>query len=98
MARYFFHLHDRSGQTVDQLGREIADLDEARSRAITAARAIMRADVGSGIVDLTARIEVTDAEGGVVLTLPFGEAVELITGCAVCSSTSKSDQTKRISG
>ena len=82
MARYFFHLHDRSGQTVDQLGREIADLDEARRRAIKAARAIIQADVGSGIIDLTARIEVTDAEGEVVLTLPFDEAIELITGRA----------------
>jgi dihydroxyacetone kinase DhaKLM complex PTS-EIIA-like component DhaM len=82
MARYFFHLHDRSGQTVDQLGREIADLDEARRRANKAARAIIQADVGSGIIDLTARIEVTDAEGEVVLTLPFDEAIELITGRA----------------
>ena len=63
MARYFFHLQDRSGRTEDQLGREIADLDEARRRAIKAARAIIRADVDGGIIDLTARIEVTDAGG-----------------------------------
>ena len=82
MGRYFFHLHDRTGRTEDQLGREVADLGDARSRAIKAARGIIQADVGSGIVDLTATIEVTDAEGGVVLTLPFGEAIELITGHA----------------
>ena len=82
MVRYFFHLHDRSGQTVDQLGRQIADLDEARSRAIKAARAIIKADVDSGTIDLTARIEVTDAVGAIVLTLAFGEAVALITGPA----------------
>ena len=79
MARYFFHLHDRSGRTEDELGREMGGLDEVRGRAIKAARAIIQADVGGGIVDLTARIEVRDGAGEVVLTLPFGEAVELIT-------------------
>jgi hypothetical protein len=82
MGHYFFHLYDRGGQTEDQLGREITDLDEVRSRAIKAARAIIKADVDSGIVDLTAWIEVTDATGKLVLTLPFDEAVELITGRA----------------
>ena len=82
MARYFFHLQDRSGRTEDQLGREIADLDEARRRAIKAARAIIRADVDGGIIDLTGRIEVTDAGGESVLTVPFDEAVELIAGRA----------------
>jgi hypothetical protein len=82
MARYFFHLQDRSGRTEDQLGREIADLNEAHSRAIKAARAIIRADVDGGIIDLTAWIEVTDTAGKLALTLPFHEAVELITGPA----------------
>ena len=80
MAHYFFHLQDRSGRTEDQLGREIADFNEARRRAIKAARAIIRADVDGGIVDLTARIEVTDAAGKLVLRLAFHEAVELIAG------------------
>jgi hypothetical protein len=79
MARHFFHLYGRSGQTLDQLGREITDLAESRSRAIKAARAIIKADVDSGIIDLTARIEVTDAVGAIVLTLAFSEAVALIT-------------------
>jgi hypothetical protein len=82
MARYFFHLRDRSGRTEDQLGREIADLDDARGRAIKAARAIIRADVDGGIIDLTARIEVTDATGNIVLMCPFHEAVQLISGPA----------------
>jgi len=82
MGHYFFHLHDRTGRTLDQLGRELADLDQVRARAIRAARAIIRADVDVGIVDLTARIEVADSAGRPVLTLSFGEAVELITGPA----------------
>jgi hypothetical protein len=83
MARYFFHLQDRSGRTEDQLGRETADLVEVRRRAVKAARGIIQADVDGGVIDLTARIEVTDAAGKFVLTLPFHEAVELITAPAL---------------
>jgi hypothetical protein len=79
MARYFFHLHDRSGRTEDEQGRDVADLNAVHTRAIKAARSIIQADVEGGIIDLTARIEVEDGAGEMVLTLSFAEAVELIT-------------------
>jgi F420-0:gamma-glutamyl ligase len=82
MARCFVHLRDRVGRTEDLLGPEIADLDEARSRAVKAARAIIRADLDRGIVDLTAGITATNVAKKFVLTLPFHERVELMPGRA----------------
>ncbi len=76
MPRYQFHLHDRTGFTQDIKGRELADLATARERAIREARAIICDDVRHGRIDLSARIEVTDCAGDVVLTLLFSEAVE----------------------
>jgi hypothetical protein len=82
MARYFFHLHDRSGRTEDEQGREVADLSSLRTRAVKAARSIIQADAGGGVIDLTARIEVANEAGETVLALSFAEAVDLITAPA----------------
>ena len=76
MPRYHFHLHDRDGLTKDSQGRECADLAVVRERAIREARAIISDDVRHGRIDLSGRIEVTDGDGEVVMTLLFSEAVE----------------------
>ena len=76
MPRYHFHLHDASGVTPDMQGSELADLAQARQRAIREARAMICDDVRHGCIDLNGRIEVADGDGEVVLTLPFSEAVE----------------------
>jgi hypothetical protein len=76
LPRYHFHLHDRTGFTEDAQGRDLADLEGARERAIREARAIICDDVRNGRIDLSGSIEVTDGGGKVVLTLRFTEAVK----------------------
>ena len=75
MARYYFHIHDRSGHMPDEEGTELADLEAVRARAIHDARALMAADIETGRLDLTDYVEVADEGGTVVLTLPYAEAV-----------------------
>jgi len=76
LPRYYFHLIDRDGLTEDGQGRELADLATARERAIREARAIICDDVRHGRIDLSGKIEVTDGDGGMVMTVLFDEAVE----------------------
>jgi hypothetical protein len=76
LPRYHFHLHDRTGFTEDVQGRDLADLEGARERAIREARAIICDDVRAGRIDLSGSIEVTDGGGQVLLTLPFTDAVK----------------------
>ena len=78
MPRFFFHLHDRFGAVPDPEARELADLDVVRAQAVKGARSIISEDVRHGRVDLTGRIDVYDAAGKLVLSLPFSEAVELV--------------------
>ena len=60
-------------------GSEVSDLTAARSKAIREARGIMCAEVAEGRLCLGCRVEVADAQGSVVLTVPFSEAIT-ITG------------------
>ena len=75
MARYYFHLHDQAGITLDQEGVELSQVSQAHVVALKAARAIISADGQTGHIDLRSRIEVLDEDGKNVLTLPFTGAV-----------------------
>jgi hypothetical protein len=78
VPRFYFHLHDRFGPVPDPDPRELPDLDVVRAQALKGARSIICEDVCEGRVDLTGRIDVLDAKGTLVLSLPFSEAVELV--------------------
>jgi len=78
MARYFFTLHDRFGDTPDDEGRDLVNLDEARTLAIADARSIMSEDVKDGVLALADYIEISDDSGELLLKLSFGEAVTII--------------------
>lgn len=75
MPRFFFHVVDRAGIAADEDGLDVADLAAAREVALKGARDILAAEIKYGKIDLNWRIDVADAEGAVVLTLPFSEAV-----------------------
>jgi hypothetical protein len=75
MAHFYFHLHDRAGFTPDDQGRECEDLEQVSQAALKEARALICADVETGVLDLGARIEVADGRGHIVHRLLFRDAV-----------------------
>jgi hypothetical protein len=81
MPRYYLHLYlpGSLGFVEDEEGSELANLDRARAEAVAGVRSILSDDVKAGRIDLRGRIEVADAQGAVILLLPFCEAVDLLT-------------------
>jgi hypothetical protein len=77
VPRFFFHIHDHRGATEDTEGRELASVDMARKEAIKGVRSILSYEALQGLIDLSGRVEVTDAEGRVLFCLQFSETVEL---------------------
>jgi hypothetical protein len=80
LPRYFFEIVNCQGIATDEEGQELADVGEARRRAIAAVRSIVSDESRRGQVDLRGRIRVTQEEGETVLILPFAEAIEVRTG------------------
>lgn len=77
MAAYFFHLHDRECATLDEEGREMADLPAVTAAALFDARSIISSDAHLGILDLDQRLDVSNASGAVIHSLQFVDAFEL---------------------
>ena len=67
MPRFFLNLDECGIRSLDQDGFELAHLEAAREAGIKAARDIMASEVRSGKLCLNCRVEVTDADGVVVL-------------------------------
>ena len=78
MARYFFHLRDGSDQLLDPEGVELPDLSAVEKRALVAARDMLSDEMKAGTLDLRYRIEVEDAEGNLLHSLPLEEAFTII--------------------
>ena len=76
MPRFFFHLYNDIIST-DEEGRELPDLEAARTAAVQEVRSVMTEDVLKGKVTLSHRIVVADENGCVVATVRFADAVEV---------------------
>lgn len=77
MARYFFHERSVGEYHVDEHGIDLPDLEAVRREAIAGARSIIAAAALTGRLSLEVFFEVTDAQGTLVLTLPFSSAVQI---------------------
>ncbi|WP_427916143.1 DUF6894 family protein [Sphingomonas oligophenolica] len=77
MTRVFFHYHDGVERILDHEGADL-DVAEARARALREVRALIAHDVLAGRIDLRQRIDVEDAEGIILDTIAFADAVEII--------------------
>ena len=79
MERYFFDFSECGRLFADEEGVELADLGAARDRAIQAARDVMCGEIRDGRLCLSCCINVHDAEGRLLLVVPFRDAIT-VTG------------------
>ena len=79
MPQYFLNLNECGSHTIDNEGLELANVEAAVSTAVSAARDIMASEVLAGRLCLGCRIEVTEAAGVILATVPFRDAVQ-VTG------------------
>ncbi len=74
---YFFNQRFDGELGVDAAGLDLPDLGTARDRAVELAREIMSDEALRGEVVLDRSIEVTDAAGEVLISLPFTDVAHL---------------------
>ena len=79
MARYFLHLRDGRDETLDEEGSEFADIDAVRAAVLVGARDLIAGDVLQGVIDFRFRLEAENEAGEIVYSLPFKQAVRIIT-------------------
>jgi hypothetical protein len=77
MARYYLHISNGGGYSEDPEGQELPDLEAARASAIEGARSLLSEEARQGQLDLSGRIDIADADGNILLSVPFGDAVKL---------------------
>jgi hypothetical protein len=80
MPRYYFHIHNGLGVTRDEEGVERDHLEAARAEALAGIRSILKDQVGMGQLDLAGSIEIEDAAGRLLLSIPFRDALHTVGG------------------
>ena len=78
MPRFYFHICNGDGFTVDDEGQDLPDADAARQAAIAGARDLMSTEIREGHLNPASFIEVEDAKHRHVFTLAFSEAYEIV--------------------
>jgi hypothetical protein len=76
VPRYFFHVYD-DVIAEDEEGVELPNLAAARLNAVLSARDLIAEQVRHGHFVLSHWIDVVDEQGEKVLTVTFGDAVEI---------------------
>lgn len=71
--RMYFNLTEGTKTFIDEEGFEVADIVEAKRRAVIAARALIAAQVQDGYLDTAARIEIAGGDGDIKLIVPFSD-------------------------
>ncbi len=80
MARYFLHLRDGNDEVLDSEGVEYATLDAVRKAVIANVRDIAAGQIkDAGVLDLRFRIDAEDEAGTVLYSLPFAEALSVLS-------------------
>jgi hypothetical protein len=76
VPRYFFNVYD-DVVAPDEEGMELPNLQAARLHAMAGARDLIVSQVKHGYMVRSHWIDVADDQGVVVLSITFGEAVEV---------------------
>jgi hypothetical protein len=79
MPLFYLHLHNSVGFVRDEEGRDFPDLAAARAEAIKSIRSLLAEDLRHGRLDLRGRLDVAGADGEILATVAFGEAVEVVS-------------------
>src|SRR5690606_29910770 len=79
MPRFYFHIHNGNGFARDDEGTDAPDRAAAEALATKGIRSIVAEEALGGMIDLTGRVEIRDAEGHLLTTVRFAEAFELRT-------------------
>jgi hypothetical protein len=77
MPHYYLHVYNSIGCSPDDEGQELPDLEAARGVAVEGIRSILSDDVVHGVIDFGGRIDIADAAGALLASVPFRDAVEL---------------------
>lgn len=78
MTRYFFNIFN-DADVIDEEGIELPSLAAARNEAIRGARSMMADHLKAGKpITLRHRIDIADASGKVLATIPFRELITII--------------------
>lgn len=78
MSRYYLHLRDGADVALDPEGIECANNEQLSQIILSNARDVIAGDAQTGTIHLGFRIDAEDAEGAVVQTLSFADAVVII--------------------
>ena len=73
--RVYFHLNECGVVVADEDGVELPDVATARQRALESVRDVMAGEVRAGRLCLSCRIDVQDADGQLLFSLPFRDAL-----------------------
>ena len=77
MTKFYLNIQNGIGLVIDEEGRELDSLEAARAEAVGGIRAIISEEAKTGLLDLTGRIEVMDAEGHLLSVVGYADAMEL---------------------
>jgi len=80
MPHFYFHVFNGSGETHDDEGIDLPDVQSARNQALIAIRSILSDELGRGQLDFGGMIRITDQDDHLLLEVPFTEAVEVRHG------------------
>jgi hypothetical protein len=78
MPRFHFHVRTASEFIEDEEGAELADHSTAIVEAVKGARCLMTGEVAKGTLRLDQSIEIHDAAGRPVTSVPFTEALKVV--------------------
>ena len=78
MPRFHFHIRTASETIVDEEGAEIPNYDAALVEAVRGARCLMKGEVARGTLYLDQSIEIHDATGRHLTSVPFAEALRVV--------------------
>jgi hypothetical protein len=78
LPRFYLHVCTPRGLIEDSEGAEFTDYTTAIVEAVRGARCLMSGEVAAGALCLDQSIEIYDAAGAHLTTVPFTEAVTLV--------------------